>query len=45
MEGALLEGFLKKNRLPGDYEKSTVRNILKREGFSPGLIRDYGEDS
>jgi regulatory protein len=44
-EGALLAGFFKKNRLPGDYGPSTVRNILKREGFSPALIRDYGENS
>jgi regulatory protein len=43
-ERALLEGFLAKNGLPGDLRGPVVRNILRREGFSPGLIREYGEN-
>jgi regulatory protein len=41
-EMALLEKFLKKNRLSG--EESNLFNILKGEGFSPSLIRDYREN-
>jgi regulatory protein len=43
-ERALLERFLKKNRLPGAGEAPNIRNILKREGFSPALIQDYWEN-
>jgi regulatory protein len=41
-ERALLEKFLKKNRLSG--EESNIGGILRGEGFSPSLIREYRED-
>jgi regulatory protein len=40
-ERALLEKFLKKNRLSGG--ESNIGNILRGEGFSPSLIREYRE--
>jgi regulatory protein len=48
-EQALLEGFLKKNRLSGtgsgDRESVNTGYVLKREGFSPDLIREYRENT
>ncbi|MDR2747513.1 MAG: RecX family transcriptional regulator [Treponema sp.] len=40
-ERTLLEKFLKKNRLSG--EEPDIGNILRGEGFSPSLIREYRE--
>jgi regulatory protein len=49
VEQALLEGFLKKNHLTGSGDReSAPANIgytLKREGFSPDLIREYRENT
>jgi regulatory protein len=41
-ERALLEKFLKKNRLSGAEPK--IGGILRGEGFSPSLIREYWEN-
>jgi regulatory protein len=41
-ERALLEKFIKKNRLSG--EEPNIGNILRGEGFSPLLIREYREN-
>jgi regulatory protein len=40
-ERALLERFLKKKRLSG--EEPDIAHILRGEGFSPSLIREYRE--
>jgi regulatory protein len=40
-EKTLLEAFLKKNKLP----RESMGNILKWEGFSPAIIREYRENS
>jgi regulatory protein len=45
VERALLEGFLRKKQLPGPGEASNLGNILRREGFSPALIRDFRENT
>jgi regulatory protein len=42
-ERTLLDHYLKKNRLP-ETTRDAAR-VLKREGFSPGLIRDYRDDN
>jgi regulatory protein len=42
-EKILLDNYLKKERLSGTDETQAVVRVLKREGFSPGLIRDYRE--
>jgi regulatory protein len=41
-ERALLEKFLKKKRLSG--EEPGISNILRGEGFSPSLIREFREN-
>ncbi|MDR2135125.1 MAG: recombination regulator RecX [Treponema sp.] len=43
-ERALLGSYLKKNRLP-ESGGTEIARILKREGFSPDLVRDYRENS
>ncbi|MDR0731517.1 MAG: RecX family transcriptional regulator [Treponema sp.] len=43
-EKALLDNYLKKNRLPETGGTPDIARILKREGFSPDLIRSYRED-
>jgi regulatory protein len=41
-ERALLEKFLQKNRLSGG--ESNIGGLLRGEGFSPSLIREYREN-
>jgi regulatory protein len=45
VERALLERFLNKKGLPGDCGIPAVVGILRREGFSSALIRDYRENA
>ncbi|MDR2376847.1 MAG: recombination regulator RecX [Treponema sp.] len=40
-EKALLDSYLKKNRLPETGGTPDIARILKREGFSPDLIHSY----
>ncbi|MDR3247532.1 MAG: recombination regulator RecX [Treponema sp.] len=44
-ERTLMENFLRKNKLPGPGEKSNTGNILKWEGFSSALIREYRDNA
>ncbi|MDR1443631.1 MAG: recombination regulator RecX [Treponema sp.] len=44
-EKTLLDTFLRKKRLSGDGGISKITIILKQEGFSPDLIRDYRENN
>jgi regulatory protein len=43
-EKTLLDNYLRKNRLQETRITPDIAGILKREGFSPGLIRDYREN-